>query len=56
MEKNTDFSKEKNTVKTGVHAEIAVPVVIRNSQGRAIELGIFMLRDQLNDMGLKLLL
>lgn len=54
--KNTDFSKEKHRVKTGVYAEISVPVVIRNSQGRAIELGIFMLCDQLNNMGLTLLL
>gem|GEM_PF-4703049 len=56
MEKNTDFSKGKNSIKTGVHAEIAVTVIIRNSQGRAIELGIFMLGDQLNNMGLTLLL
>lgn len=56
MEKNTNFSKEKHRVKTGVYAKIAAPVIIRNSHGRAIELAIFMLRDQLNNMGLTLLL
>ncbi|PWN61708.1 hypothetical protein [Chryseobacterium viscerum] len=49
MKKNTPFSKEKQLVQTREQAEIALSILVQNSQGVDLELGIFCLRDQLNN-------
>jgi hypothetical protein len=49
MKKNTPFSKENQLVKTREQAEIALNILVQNSQGEDLELGIFCLRDQLNN-------
>ena len=48
MKKNTPFSKDKQLVKTREQAEIALGILVQNSQGEDLEAGIFNLRDQLN--------
>ena len=49
MKKNTPFSKEKQLVQTREQAEIALNILVQNSQEEDLELGIFCLRDQLNN-------
>lgn len=49
MKKNAPFSKEKQLVQTREQAEIALSILVQNSQGEDLELGIFCLRDQLNN-------
>lgn len=49
MTKNTPFSKERQLVQTKEQAEIALSILVQNSQGEDLELGIFCLRDQLNN-------
>ena len=49
MKKNTPFSKEKQLVQTREQAKIALSILVQNSQGEGLELGIFYLRDQLNN-------
>lgn len=49
MKKNTPFSKEKQLVQTREQAEIALSILVHNSQGEDLEIGIFRLRDQLNN-------
>jgi len=49
MKKNTPFSKERQLVQTREQAEIALSILVQNSQGEDLELGIFCLRDQLNN-------
>jgi len=49
MKKNIPFSKEKQLVQTREQAEIALSILVQNSQGVDLELGIFCLRDQLNN-------
>lgn len=56
MKKNTPFSKEKQLVQTREQAEIALSILVQNSQGVDLELGIFCLRDQLNNLRLTELL
>lgn len=48
MKKNTPFSKDKQLVQTKEQAEIALNILVQNSQGEDLEAGIFNLRDQLN--------
>lgn len=49
MKKNTPFSKDKQLVQTREQAEIALSILVQNSQGEDLEIGIFRLRDQLNN-------
>ena len=49
MKKNTPFSKEKQIVQTREQAEIALSILVHNSQGEDLEIGIFRIRDQLNN-------
>lgn len=49
MKNNTPFSKEKQLTQTREQAEIALNILVQNSQGQDLELGIFRLRDQLNN-------
>ncbi|WP_185286770.1 hypothetical protein [Chryseobacterium indologenes] len=49
MKNNTPFSKEKQLVQTKEQAEIALNILVQNSQGEDLESGIFCLRDQLNN-------
>ncbi|MDG4654955.1 hypothetical protein [Chryseobacterium arthrosphaerae] len=56
MKTNTPFSKEKQLVHTKEQAEIALDIMVQNSQGENLELGIFRLRDQLNNARLTELL
>lgn len=43
------FSKDNQLVKTREHAEIALGILVQNSQAEDLEAGIFSLRDQLNN-------
>ncbi|MBW3522501.1 hypothetical protein [Chryseobacterium sp. NKUCC03_KSP] len=43
------FSKDNQLVKTREQAEIALGILVQNSQGEDLEAGIFSLRDQLNN-------
>ncbi|MCA6068838.1 hypothetical protein JI747_016850 [Chryseobacterium sp. RG1] len=56
MKNRTHFSKEKPLVKTKEQAEMALHILVRNSQKEDLELGIFRLRDQLNNPNLTELL
>lgn len=49
MKNNTSFSKEKQLVHTKEQAKIALNILVQNSQGEDLELGLFRLRDQLNN-------
>ncbi len=49
MKNNTPFSTEKQLIQTREQAEIALNILVQNSQGEDLELGIFCLRDQLNN-------
>lgn len=49
MKNNTFFSKEKQLVQTKEQAKIALNILVQNSQGEDLELGLFRLRDQLNN-------
>lgn len=49
MKNYTPFSKEKQLVQTREQAEIALNILVQNSQGEDLELGIFRLLDQLNN-------
>lgn len=49
MKKNAPFSKEKQLVQTREQAEIALSILVQNSQGEDLELGIFFLLEQLNN-------
>ncbi|MGI9651433.1 hypothetical protein [Chryseobacterium sp. RLHN22] len=49
MKNNKPFSKEKQLVQTKEQAEIALNILVQNSQGEDLELGLFRLRDQLNN-------
>lgn len=49
MKNKTHFSKEKQLVKTKEQAEMALHILVQNSQKEDLELGIFRLRDQLNN-------
>lgn len=49
MKNNTPFSKEKQLIQTREQAEVALNILVQNSQGEDLELGIFCLRDQLNN-------
>lgn len=49
MKKNTPFSKGRQLVQTREQAEIALNILVQNSQGEDLEIGIFCLRDQLNN-------
>lgn len=49
MKKSTPFSKERQLVQTREQAEIALNILVQNSQGEDLELGIFCLRNQLNN-------
>ncbi|MEN4759164.1 hypothetical protein ABEG63_02385 [Chryseobacterium sp. C39-AII1] len=49
MKTNTPFTKEKQLVHTKEQAEIALNILVQNSQGQDLELGIFRLLDQLNN-------
>ncbi|MGE8534854.1 MAG: hypothetical protein ACN6OJ_09755 [Chryseobacterium sp.] len=49
MKKNTPFSKERQLVQTKEQAEIALSILVQNCQGVDLEVGIFCLRDQLNN-------
>ncbi|KFC17824.1 hypothetical protein [Epilithonimonas lactis] len=56
MKDNKHFSKEKQLVQTREQAEIALGILVQNSQGEDLEIGIFRLRDQLNNPKLSKLL
>lgn len=49
MKNNIPFSKEKQLVQTKEQAKIALNILVQNSQGEDLELGLFRLRDQLNN-------
>lgn len=49
MKYNKYFSKDNQLVKTREQAEIALGILVQNSQGEDLETGIFSLRDQLNN-------
>lgn len=49
MKDNKYFSKDNQLVKTREQAEIALGILVQNSQGEDLEAGIFSLRDQLNN-------
>lgn len=49
MKDKKNFSKDNQLVKTREQAEIALNILVQNSQGQDLELGIFRLRDQLNN-------
>lgn len=49
MKNKTHFSKENPLVKTKEQAEMALHILVQNSQKEDLELGIFRLRDQLNN-------
>lgn len=49
MKNNTPFSKEKQLVQTKEQAKIALNILVHNSQGEDLELGLFHLCDQLNN-------
>lgn len=49
MKDNKHFSKDNQLVKTREQAEIALGILVQNSQGVDLETGLFSLRDQLNN-------
>lgn len=49
MKDKKNFSKDNQLVKTREQAEIALGILVQNSQGEDLEAGIFNLRDQLNN-------
>lgn len=49
MKDNKHFSKDNQLVKTREQAEIALGILVQNSQGEDLEAGVFSLRDQLNN-------
>lgn len=49
MKNNKHFSKDKWLVKTREQAEIALRILVQNSQGEDLESGIFSLLDQMNN-------
>jgi len=56
MKNNKHFSKDKQLVKTREQAEIALNILVQNSQREDLEIGVFRLRDQLINPGLTKLL
>lgn len=56
MKNNKHFSKDNQLVKTREQAEIALGILVQNSQGEDLETGIFSLRDQLHNRKLTELL
>lgn len=49
MKDKKNFSKDNQLVQTREQAEIALGILVQNSQGEDLEAGIFNLRDQLNN-------
>lgn len=49
MKNNKHFSKDKWLVKTRKQAEIALRILVQNSQGEDLESGVFSLLDQMNN-------
>lgn len=49
MKDKKNFSKDNQLVKTREQAEIALGILVQNSQGEDLKLGLFRLRDQLNN-------
>lgn len=56
MKNNKHFSKDIQLVKTKEQAELALDILVQNSQGEDLEIGVFRLRDQLNNPRLTKLL
>jgi len=56
MKNKQYFSKDRQLVKTRQQAEIALNILVQNSQGEYLEIGVFRLRDQLNNPRLTKLL